>query len=227
MRKTILFVIFALVSSALSAQRVADTWLWTGAELKVRLSDKLQGHVEEQVRFNDTISSFASALTELGLRYRLGRHFTLGPNFRYITRPNADDRFRYMVDLQYKWKRKGFPLSVRNRLHFQHTVDANSAKVSTYLREKISVKYHLSRVVRPVVEYETSFRFNDKNEFRRNRVTVGMEWRLTDRLDLTTYYRFQDEINVRVPERDHIFAVLFAYTLDLRKRGKEAAPDNS
>ena len=228
MRAHVRMIILAAFIGSLSTiawgQQAVDTQLWTGGTLKLRVSDKLRTHVEEQVRFTDTISTLGATFTELGFQYNLGKHFAIGSDLRYYAMPLGHDRARVAVNLHNKWRKNSFPLSVHYRMRFQHTTEPGTGKASSYLRNKLGLGYNLSHIVDPLVEFESYFRFNGKNEFRRNRFTFGLEWRISKRIDLVTYYRIQNEFNKKEPERERIYAVLLAYDLDLRRPQANPGP---
>lgn len=89
-------------------------------------------------------------------------------------------------------------------MRFQHQFISSK----TYLRNKIKIGYNLSKLVDPFIAYEAFFRFNTKNEFRVSKWKFGLDWKINKRLDLTTYYRFQDDIFIKKPEGQHIIGLM-------------------
>lgn len=218
LRRILLIIILTGLTTSIIAQKSTDTELWTGGELKLRLTKKLKVDVDEQFRFNDTISSFKAALTEIGLKYKLDKGFSLKGNFRFARRSNKSNRNRFSLDVNYDWDKKEFPLSIEYRLRFQNTSDASLGKNFTYVRNRIGLDYNLSKLVDPFLFYELYFRLNGKNEFRVTRFTFGLDWKMTEQLDLTTYYRIDSDINVKKPKKQNIIGVMLSYDLDLRKK---------
>lgn len=188
-------------------QRPADYELWTGASLKFKLSKKLNLSVAEQVRFNDTISSVKKSFTEIGLKYKIANGFSLKGNYRLIVPPGKTILHRIAIDGNYSWKKKGYPLSVNYRLRLQHQF----GKQRTYMRNKVKLDYNLTKLVDPFVAYEVFFRFNGKNEFRVSRLTVGLDWKITKKFEVSTFYRLQDDIFIKSPERQHVLGLVLAY----------------
>lgn len=216
MRRTFLVgCLLFLCPEVMYSQKPTDTELWTGGALNLRLSKAFRMEVEEQLRFKDTVSSLKNALTEIGLRYKLNKYFAFKGNTRWISRPGKKNRYRLSLDAYFRWSKKKFPLSASYRLRFQNTHTFISRKNSTYLRNKISLDYNLSRIVDPFCSYELYYRFNAKNEFRVKRFTFGMDWRLHKRMHLATFYRIQDKINIKVPERQNIFGFMLTYRIKL------------
>ena len=61
------------------------------------------------------------------------------------------------------------------------------------------------------------FRLNGKNEFRVSRLTVGLDWKITKKIEVTTFYRLQDDIFIKAPERQHILGMMLTYKLKAKK----------
>lgn len=218
MKHYILFLFFVSISLFTIAQKPTDYELWTGGTFQLRVNKPLSIDITEQFRFNDTISSYYKSLTELGMKYRFGKGFSVKGMYRYTLRPTRQSQHRLAADLNYKFDKKGFPLIFNYRLRFQNVMAGNS----TYLRNKLGLTYKMSKVVDPFFAYEAFFRFNGKNEFRTNRYTFGLDWRLMKELHMNTYFRIEDEINVKNPERQNIIGLTLEYTLKVKK--KRSAP---
>jgi len=171
--------------------------------------------MEEQLRFNDTISSLKLSFTQFGFRYTLKNHIFFKTLYRYIVRPEKNNRQRWTFDIAYKWKKKGFPLSVDYRLRFEDERETSSGDKFTFLRNKLTCSYNLSRPADPFVAYEPFYRFNHKNELRNLRFTTGIVWRLGKQIDMKTFYRIEKTINVNNPERDNIFGIMLTGEIDL------------
>lgn len=214
MKHGIIFLVFVSISLFTVSQKPTDYELWTGGSFQLRINKPLSIELTEQFRFNDTISSLYKSFTELGIKYRFGKGFSAKGNYRYSVRSNSKNDHRLALDLNYSFDKKGFPLIIDYRLRFQNVMAGNS----TYLRNKLGLTYKMSKLVDPFAAYESFFRFNGKNEFRTNRYTVGLDWRLMKELHLKTYFRIEDEINVKNPERQNVIGLTLDYTLKVKKK---------
>ncbi len=195
------------------AQKPTDTELWTGGQVQFRLSKPFSMGITQQFRFKDTISSLDKSFTELDMKYRLGKRWSLRGNYRYVMRPERTNQHRFALDLGYSFDKKGFPLIFDYRLRGQYLLGGNR----TYVRNKFGLTYKMSKLVDPYVAYEAFFRLDGKNEFRTNRYTVGLDWRLAKPLHLNTFFRVEDGINVKDPERQRIIGLTLNYKINLRK----------
>ncbi len=208
--KTILATLFILLSFTLKAQ-TTDTELWTGGLFQFKLSGKFQIDFEEQMRFNQNVSKLQLGFTEVGLKYILNKHFAFKGNYRFIAKPGKYNRNRLTADIYYKWKNKNFPLSVNYRLRFQHTIENTTEKKFTYLRNELTLKYNLSKLLDPYAAYEVFYRFNTINRISTTRLYLGLQWKWTKKFDTTTFYCLQK--NIIKTGKKNIFGIMFTYKM--------------
>ena len=213
MRKYTLLILLILPFS-LYAQKPNDLELWTGGTVNFKFSKILSLDVTEQVRFNTNITAYKKSFSEVGLKINLKKGFGLKPSYRFIVLPGAAFEHRLSFDGKYSWSKKGFPLTLGYRMRFQHSFIGSKS----YLRNKIKVGYKLSKLVDPFAAYEIYFRFNGKNEFRVSRITIGLDWRITKKLHINIYYRIQDDIFIKNPERQHIIGLMLDYKFRPKKK---------
>ncbi len=224
--KHYLFFFFAilltiLISNNSFSQTITDNQLWSGASAKLKLNKKFSISLAEQFRFKNNISTKKLSFTEMGIKYKLNKHFSFATKYRYVAIPIKKNKRRISFDVYYSWKKKNFPLSLKYRFRLQDTKKFNSTKQKAdYLRNKLTLGYNASKLVDPFIAYELYFRFDNKNEFRAKRFTFGLAWRLNKRINLTTYYRIQKDINVKKPEKLNIIGLNFAYNISLKKLKK-------
>ena len=187
--------------------------------MKLKLNKKFSLSLREEFRFGNNISTHQNNFTEIGVKYKLNKHFSFVPRFRYAQVPLRGNKKRISFDTYYTWKQKGKAISFRYRLRLQKTNKSYSNKEpSDYLRNKFHVGYNASKLVDPFFAYELYFRFDQKNEFRRNRYTLGLDWKVNKQLGITTYYRIQNDINVKRPEKLNIIGLSLSYNMALNKK---------
>lgn len=194
-----------------------DLELWTGGNFNLKINKKFSTGIVEQFRFNDTISSLKQAFTQISLKYKINKSFSIRANYRYSARPNSFNRNRLSLDFNYAWNKKKFPLSLKYRFRFQDTKTNISGNKGTYIRNKFGVDYNLTKIVDPFTAFELFYRFNKKNEFRKYRFTLGLDWKLNKRMNIASYYRLQRDIGVKKPGLSNIFAILYSYKIKYKK----------
>ena len=219
-----IFVILFLVASIATFGQSKDIELWTGGEFKVKFNKKWSASIAEQLRFNNNVSNLRQAFTELSGKYKFNKYFALSTTYRYIGRPNSNNKNRFSLDFLAKYKLKEIPLSFGYRLRAQKAITSVSKNTTSYIRNKFSVNYNLSKLVDPFIAYETYFMLK-KSEFRLNRITIGLDWKINKQMSICSYYRFQKETNVKFPARTHIIGLLFAYKIGWKNltKTKEAS----
>ncbi|MBI3135468.1 MAG: DUF2490 domain-containing protein [Bacteroidetes bacterium] len=198
-------------------QQNSDIQLWAGANVKVKLNKKWSMNLSPEFRFSDTIKTLNAAIAEAGVKYDLNKSIAFFSEYRYTLRPLQNDINRISLGATYSWSKKGFPLALSYRIKFQYSRNRNSGNSESYLRNKITLDYNLSKRLDPYLSYELFFLFG-KNEFRNTRYSLGFEWSFTKNLSLAVYYMYQREIYVKKPSVDHIFGLTLNYKLTAKKR---------
>ncbi|UKN01096.1 DUF2490 domain-containing protein [Paracrocinitomix mangrovi] len=217
MKYTLIILLF--LPTVLFGQKPSDLELWTGGTVNFKFNKLLSLDVTEQVRFNNNISSYKKSFTQVGLKINLPKGFGIVPAYRFNVEAGGVLDHRLSLDGTYKWDKKGFPLTVGYRMRFQHKF----IDTKTYWRNKVKLGWKLSKLVDPFMAYELFFRFNGKNEFRVSRFTVGLDWRITKRFYVSTYYRLQDDIFVKNPERQHIIGLMLDYKFRPKKKSNQSS----
>lgn len=195
-----------------------DTELWTSAQLKIDVLEDWRIDVEQQLRLDDHFSSFHQYFSELGIRYKINKYFDLKAQYRYSVTDEEHNEGRISLDFGAEYDIKDFPVDILYRLRLQDEKIEYTGQKKTYMRHRIGIDYNMSKLVDPYFEYESFFKFNQKNEFRRNRYTLGLQWKLNKKAELVTFGRYQKEFNVKAPKSVFIVGLGYSYDLDLRKK---------
>lgn len=223
LRVSFLLLLFSgsTVLFAQDGEEGTDTELWAGATLKVKVHKDLKVELEQQFRFDDGISAFDNAFSELSLRYNLNKYFKLKGSFRYSARNMDRNRKRYSLYLYYNWDKKKFPVSFQYRAGFQNDTEVWTDQQITFARNRIKLEYKNFKSITPFIAYEAFYRFNYRNEFRTSRYTGGLSWDIHPNLSTNIFYRIEQEINVKRPERQNIIGLMFIYNLKIYKKKKK------
>lgn len=231
--KKFFYIILFVIPLLANSQTVPDLTqgeVWLGASYKLKFENKLDIQIEEQVRLDNDIDRVKKSFTELSLSYELFDDFEVGFKYRFSIFPNsfaekAIDRSafntsRISLDASYKLDKKDFPLSLEYRTRFQDATEHYTGQKITFWRNKFTLEWEASKNITPFVEYESFYRLNKKNEFRQNRYTAGIEWRINKEMDLSTFYRVDQEINKKLNGRQNIIGIMFSYSMDYKKKDK-------
>lgn len=196
-------------------EEVNDMQLWTGAKFKLEFTKDFRLEIEQQYRFEDTLQILDKTFTEMGVRYEFNDYFDIKGQYRYNVNERARNEHRWTIDLSFDYDIDDFPVDVGYRFRFTDEKVSYTGEKTNYLRNRLSLDWNMSKLVDPYVEYENFYRLNQKNEWRVNRFTFGLEWKINDEADIETYYRVEDEFNVEVPENQHIFGLMFSYEIEM------------
>ena len=220
--KKILIVLILTGIYTLTAAQSADLQLWTGPVVKYNISDKFRLELEQQFRFNENISKYDYTFTEFAIRYKVFKYLDFKTFYRHTFIPSGQtgsileeyDRSRISISASTGTEIFNTGIKIGYRIMYQHSWENTSLVTSNFIRNRFELDYNLSKLVDPYANYESYYRLDQKNEFRQNRYTIGLTWKVTNKLDIDSYYRFQNEINVKNPEKDHIIGIGIVYEIN-------------
>jgi hypothetical protein len=220
-KKLIIILVFLEVYFFAGAQ-TKDTQLWTGPIIKYNITKKFRIEFEQQFRFNENISNYDYTFSELGIRYKVFKYLNIKALYRYTFVPDnhsndvfADsDKSRLSFDAATGIDVFNTGLRVGYRFRYMNSRDNKTTASSNYLRNRFDLEYNLSKLVDPYAAYESAYRLDDKNEFRYNRYTLGLNWKVSKKLDIDSYFHYQNEINVKHPETNYILGLAVVYTIN-------------
>jgi len=220
MRKLLVFFMVILTMPVL-AQREDDEIveendirLWTGGTVKFEFTKDLRLEVEQQYRISDTISNYESSFTEFGVRYEFNDWLDAKGQYRYTSEIMDRNTQRWSLDISAKYEIDDFPVDLEYRFRVTDSRVDFTGEKDTYVRNRFGLDWNMSKLVDPFFEYENFYKFNEHMEFRVNRFTLGLEWKLSDESDFETYYRVEDEFNTSVPEMQHIIGIMIDYEVE-------------
>ncbi|MBL4656634.1 MAG: DUF2490 domain-containing protein [Flavobacteriales bacterium] len=239
MKKTTLSILICVVTFVHSQAQYNDAQLWSAVSLDKRITKKLTGAIEQQVRLSHNISFPKNIFTEVGAGYRFNKMIKYSVYYRFINRGQTEGGFvlgnRIAGDLRVRYKVKPIVISYRNRLQREYRVDApTEAPVGgelvyrqiNYIRNKLSLAIDLDKKFTPYLAFETYYHLNEK-EFNKNRYTAGVNFNLKNRNELDVFYRVQDEYNVNNPVRGFVFGIGFSHSMKgrlIKKKKKKKEP---
>lgn len=145
MVKRIVFLIMMAGSSAAFSQN--GLGLRAGLSLDKELVKDLELKVNAQLRFADNISYLQGYLGELGLGYKINKHFDLAGYYRYYDKrknENKDWKVRHRYYGEVSYDQKLGSVKFENRLRYQHQFKDTAGEVAfdaSYLRNKIEFNF--------------------------------------------------------------------------------------
>ncbi len=213
---------FVLLLSLSPFLLLAQTESWTGLSFEHEVSDRWAYVVETEQRRSLSAAPEETFLFLVAGNRALAKNLSLTFGTRF--EPAAHDAsgtIRVFSDLNYKFPLGDSPFTLESRLRYQQDrppgEDGSLRRVS--VRPRIGLATELSDRFVMVGEFEGRFRFDRRDEWSRVRYTVGLEYNLSERINLEVFWRQEDRINQLTPSSTTIFGLYADYTLpDSRKR---------
>lgn len=189
-----------------------DEQSWLEGGVDAGLGSRVQLEASQQLRLG-VDAGFDETHTQLEINWRVIDQIQIGALYRLII---LDNEVRHRIAGQGELRGKAGKLTASYRLRLQETFRTNDDRLVLRNRGKLAVQ--VVKRVEPFMAIELHHQLDPQAEFREFRFVAGVDWRLSKQLDLATYYMFQDESNVRMPERNHILGASLTYHLgDLRE----------
>lgn len=204
-----------------------ETWSSVGATVKLDANSKLG--LEQGIRLYDNSGSIDQILTNLELKMKLGKFFSVAGGMRYIRDKDKDDntyenhlRFNGDIGFKHKWDRLTFDyrlrLQTRNELGY-------SRDEGDYLRNttrlKAGINYNIKKwKFDPELSGEI-FRESGKymvSSFNKFRITFGTNYKINKLIDIKAYYRFEREMGVSYPQSTNIVGFKLMFNLSNLKK---------
>lgn len=198
-----------------------DAGLWTSLSFEAKLVKKLSFNLSQELRFNENITELGTVFTDVGLEYKLNKHFRIAADYRYNKKRSADNfyttRHRLYADFKYELKIKPFQIQVRTR--FSNSTELNhqaeGSDIEYYLRNKLSLKWDLEKQFTPYISVElfSPLNYPRYSAFDNIRSTAGIEYNFSKHHKIDVFYMIQKEMNVSDPETDFVVGLGYFYKL--------------
>ncbi len=219
-----LFLLGLFLTTAAIAQemdtRKTDWQLRTGGTVEYKLNKKWELDFSWESRFKKDISEYDKSLLELATSYKTPWDIKLHAIFRHYLEADTPEYFRYTFGAGYDKfiGDSNLEWAIRTRWQRERDYSPEELELETIWRNKFSLVYELNKQVVLVLEDELFYEMGDKNRWDKNRITAAVEFELTDALELTTFYRFENELSRKVSDFDHTIGIYLKYEI---KRNKE------
>jgi len=189
---------------------------WFGGELDVDLTKKFFAGLETQVRSADGMATYNGYYGEAGAGYKINKHIKLKLVYRYTNKAGHHDsevrptnnRERISGDVSLDFGKK---VSLKYRCKYQYTRERNTYKKYNYIRNKLGFNYDLHDIAEPFIAGEIFYRLDMKNQLRAYRYTFGLDSKINKNLNVKSFFRMENEINVNYPQKYYIIGVMFTY----------------
>ncbi|MFT5512899.1 MAG: hypothetical protein ACI8SE_001298 [Bacteroidia bacterium] len=210
---------------------VRDFEAWSSVGLKFKIDKKWSLSFEEQLRLRDDASNVDIYFSELGLNYKLDKHFGFGLAGRFI-RDNDDqgkiqgyeNHFRWNADVLYKHKINRFDLKYRVRYQSKDELGVantvNDPRTNT-VRFKFGADYNFKDwKFDPEFSSEIFKKTESDEGFNKFRLTLGTTYETKKIGDFGVFYRMEKELTGLYPKTTNIAGLKYRYTIKRKKNDK-------
>ena len=220
---TILFGLIILSCPGNLPGQDSDFQSWWEFEIDYSLNKKWQIQGELEQRFKDNSLQYNRTLLTLGAEYDAVKWLNLGGAARMALVADSEGqvhpRYRIHVDAGSRYKFSGFTLWLRSRLQYGFEdllLFQQLSENSLVYRTRLKAQYHFfGTKFRSFVSLESWYYISELPDkaFRNMRYVAGLSYSLNVSARLTLRYIFEDEFNVRNPDKLHILVAGYAHSL--------------
>lgn len=215
-----------------------DFGLWSGIDLRLPVTKKLDFGLEIQARFENNISKVNSSFLSPYVKYEILRHLGAGLDYRFTNVAGPTGFFgsmnehRFTIDVEGKklldFISKDLKLDASIRLRYTHETTAGDRN-NDYWRTQFELKYDLKKLdLKPELAVEFFYHFNDQysysfNEvrssgrFNKFRIRLGMNYAFNKRDDIKVFYMVQP----RMESTKTDFVLGLGFTHRFKRLGKK------
>lgn len=197
------FLFFLLISFC-SYSQATDIGLWSGVGVEKKINKSFSVNLNAQTRFTDNISIMRVFLGELGVSYKITKHWEISGYYRYIgRRKKTDDKtgyyyrpyHRFYADLAYDhklWKLK-FDYRLRYQNQFKDDTSTDGLEPNkSYLRNKFGLSFPNKSRFTPYVSTDVFYQLGGTGfDQMRNKAGVEIAINKRNKLDISGFTDYQ------------------------------------
>ena len=228
MKQLLLFIIVCFWLGDSIAQK--DFGMWSGIDLRVPLTQKLDAGMEIEMRFHNNVSSVNTSFLSPYLKYEVQKYLGIGVNYRWSNEPIEQGVFgpnnfhRLTFDVEAKKLieliSNSSPFDASLRLRYTHETTMVD-RSNDYWRTQFEIKYNWEEFnLKPEVSAELFYHFNDQfdytfeevrtnSRFNKYRIRLGMGYEINKRHEAKIFYMLQSQFES--PKADYILGIGYSY----------------
>lgn len=220
MKKIYLLILILLANAHSYSQEVGSTpygqkdfQLWLDAGLNYKINKKLDLAFEAAYRRNNNLANVSETYVELQLKYDPYKFLLFSGGYRFSGWYERFTVNRLFIYARFKFNASRFRFQYRIR--YDNNFNSNSRLLPNYLRNKIKIRYRTRKFpLDPYVAFEFFYKLNhwDKR-VTQQRMDIGLQYSVSKRHSLKGYYRYQQRLNTKSPNKNFILG--FSYSYDL------------
>ena len=199
--------IIMLSISMIYSKSIEDE-LWSGIELKKKITSKIKLELGQQIRMKDHWSKFHKTFTNISLSYEGISIIELSGGYRYLIYEDKE-KYRLNFDSKIEINTKYSP-SFRIRLEQESDLDKNPEEL--VVRNKLSFSDPISKRSIPYVSYEI-FHSLDNGIFSYNqfRIGFGFKYEFIKNQSIKLFYTYEKNLEKKEIVNTNICGLKYGY----------------
>lgn len=192
-----------LLTSLKSYSQATDIGLWTGVGVEKKINKSFSVNLNTQLRFTDNISIMRAFLGELGVSYKINKHWEVTGYYRYIGRRKKNDEgtgyyyrpyHRFYADVAYDHKIWKFKFDYRLRYQNQFKDDTSTDGLEadkSYLRNKFEFSYPNKSRFTPYISTDLFYQLGTGFDQMRNKAGIEIALNKHNKIDISGFTDYQ------------------------------------
>ncbi|NJC24718.1 DUF2490 domain-containing protein [Neolewinella antarctica] len=170
--------------------------IWHGVDFEHEVTENWGYDLAAEYRRNANQAAEGTYYLMVGGNYQVWEAIDVTVAGRYEIERGGGQEFRLFTDLNYARDLPGpFKFSTRTRFQKDFPIGADGSGQQVAVRQRLGLSANLTESFKVVVDYESRYRFDRRNEWSRNRYTAGLDWAVTAQFALQAFFRIDSDIN--------------------------------
>ena len=190
---------------------IDDTQAWTSVSFEKDFPHYLSLEFEQELRLKDQLSTISQTFSEVSLSYKVFNGLNISIPYRYAV---FGDKIKQKKSLSVTYKYGIKPISIKYRTKLQRIYEKGES-LEDLVRNKITIKYKLSKIIEPFFSGEIFHQFNtDDDQLDEHRVSIGMAIDLPKKKSIKIFYIYKKEDLTKInPDKIIVFGINFKFNL--------------
>ena len=201
-----------------------DKWFWPAAQVQSEFFDRLGVSLDFEARVNEDYTNLRTFFGELETKWKFNKYLSTSLAYRLGGRQAdiSDYAKGQRITLFVYGKLDVSKFSMTNRAGVFRQFLENAGDPVDYLRDKLTVKFDLTKKVRPLVYGELFYRLDsDPRKIDEYRIGGGVEYDITKHHEVKAVYIFAEQINVSKPDVRLVWALTYTFKVKFKKKETE------
>ena len=211
MKSKIVLVFLLILPFAAFAQK-DDLQLWGSVKFSKKVNSKIRFELQEQIRWEDSLSQQQKNFTDLGFKYKLTKAHSLGLNVRIVNEIEEDKNIRMNLDFSSAYSPSGISISLKQRVRLQQSWKDDGEIDNMHFRTKWSIAVK-NKFINPYFSHEIYWKMAAINELSKKRFTLGISWEMMKKLKMKIFVRSQRQQNKNNPDQIQILGFGLHYKI--------------